>query len=885
MAGIIPPPRTEATTVSDSELGGALLVAPLMDLLALRIRTGQLTNSPEFPELCVSLARGIDYAVANNEVPLRAKDLPLLLKQVYKCKDNPSFQAAVMVLMMSVKNACRVGWFLNKDVDDLLFLAEEIGRNFSNMEDVNVESSCALHYISNIMSRFYPQIKIGQILSSLVIKPGYGVSVVDFHILRSMVGPMHEKIGLFVAQTDSMDTSSCLVTPPKVNFLLNGRGVEGRINVSMAFNLSQDNGPQLPTNVSAMLKYGMNLLQAVGHFNGHYVIAIAFMSVISSSGNPVLQDYVQPVVSTLDSDSNIIKGPSQISLYCPISCQRIKIPVKGHLCKHHQCFDYDNFMEINSRRPSWRCPHCNQSVCYPDIRIDQNIVKVLREAGQNTVDVIISTDGSWKEMVEKKGHTDLTCDRVQNCRLGRADLCDYPTVSNIQTEVMGHIAGGCNGSNSISVNGAGDGKILQDNVQGIAIIKKSLLLENTSTNTVDQNASAQMDNDFWSEMLSTATITTAALATGSNTERGNGIYRNSPFNIVLSPVLVDAVSPGLSEETGDLHQASPLTMPFLQNHFSDSHNSQAQRSRFASVARNVHGGLPTMPTKVSSTPMAAQGCSKLNSFSVLNSSSSPQHHPEAQDRNESDQNYFSGQSVGKVVGIPTQGPGASSSLLRPLKKHQNQTQPNPREPMKSQVTAKSHSMFLPSIHVEPAQAKQRGGNQALGTVANKPPLSKAAAPPTAQIFRQPPLVPVQLQASRAALPVEMAAERLRTVGEQRPSMTGTTQPLSRLAGGSVLAAADQNWRPSGRMRGSLVGEAYSAALSKFMPQSTQPARASELPSHLPSTSHPALQGRGLPASNPSALHNLQAPNQPTFGDATGCSGSSGALPTRSMGMH
>lgn len=40
-----------------------------------------------------------------------------------------------------------------------------------------------------------------------------------------------------------------------------------------------------------------------------------------------------------------------------------------------QCFDYENFMEMNSRRPSWHCPHCNQPVCHPDIRIDLDIAK------------------------------------------------------------------------------------------------------------------------------------------------------------------------------------------------------------------------------------------------------------------------------------------------------------------------------------------------------------------------------------------------------------------------------------------------------------------------------------------------------------------------------
>lgn len=76
----------------------------------------------------------------------------------------------------------------------------------------------------------------------------------------------------------------------------------------------------MPTNVTAMLKYGTNLLQAVGQFwgmtwtclfclnililfheltdrliieKGHYIIVVAFMSMESSPDTSVLSDYVQ----------------------------------------------------------------------------------------------------------------------------------------------------------------------------------------------------------------------------------------------------------------------------------------------------------------------------------------------------------------------------------------------------------------------------------------------------------------------------------------------------------------------------------------------------------------------------------------------------------------
>lgn len=199
-----------------------------------------------------------------------------------------------------------------------------------------------------------------------------------------------DKIRLFVAQTYSIETSYCLISPPKVNFLLNGKAVERRSSLVM------DTGPQIPTAVTHLLKYGLNLLQAVGEFNGNYLVVVAVMSEMPKADSNALQDYEQHAPSTVDSDFEIIEEPSRISLNCPISIRRIRTPVKGHSCKHIQCFDFDNYVDINSRRPSWRCPHCNQHVCFADIRIDQKMVKVLKEVEANVSDIVFSSDGSWQ---------------------------------------------------------------------------------------------------------------------------------------------------------------------------------------------------------------------------------------------------------------------------------------------------------------------------------------------------------------------------------------------------------------------------------------------------------------------------------------------------------
>jgi E3 SUMO-protein ligase PIAS1 len=231
------------------------------------------------------------------------------------------------------------------------------------------------------------------------VNPGYGASTFDFNLTKNNYHYHSDNFfWLFVAQTDNIETSSCLISPREVNFLVNGQAIDRRTMRRM------DLGPQMPTCVNGMLKFGTNLVQAVGQFNGHYVILIAYMSYnVAASLRPEdLPDYVQPAVGYLDSD--IVEGESRISLKCPISFTRIKTPVKGRSCKHFECFDFDNFVEMNCNRPSWRCPHCYHYVCYTEICLDRNMIEILEKVGDNIMEVIVHADGSLKEEVSVENY-------------------------------------------------------------------------------------------------------------------------------------------------------------------------------------------------------------------------------------------------------------------------------------------------------------------------------------------------------------------------------------------------------------------------------------------------------------------------------------------------
>ncbi|XP_051137873.1 E4 SUMO-protein ligase PIAL2-like [Andrographis paniculata] len=336
----------------------------------------------------------LDYAIVNNEIPVRHQEFPALIKLVCRNRHDSVLQGAILFLMISVKTACEREWFSERDCKELNNLAEEIISTFGSVPACNILQRSSQMVISTIMSRFYPYLRMGQVLAVLEIKLGFNAYAIDFQISKNLILSPEEKIRLFVAQTDNMETSVCIKSPAQANFLINGNGVVKRDNVFM------DTRPQIPTIINHFLKYGANTLQAVGEFYGNYIVAVAFMSEMPNPFNSTLKDYEHKASATVDLDSEIIEGPSRISLKCPISYQRIVTPVKGHSCNHHQCFDFNNYLIMNSRRPSWRCPTCNHNVCFIDLRLDRKMVKVLEEVGPNVSEIIISSDGSWNAVME-----------------------------------------------------------------------------------------------------------------------------------------------------------------------------------------------------------------------------------------------------------------------------------------------------------------------------------------------------------------------------------------------------------------------------------------------------------------------------------------------------
>ncbi|KAK0586271.1 hypothetical protein LWI29_003965 [Acer saccharum] len=850
-------------------------VAAVADRLASHVLQPQPVSqhdAMEFFHLCISLARGIDYAVANNEVPNTIRDLPSLMKQVCQRKSDPSLRAAIAVLMLSVKNACKIGWFSSEERKEIFVLANETASGFSCPGDTIPGTSNLNSSVSTIMARFYPQMKMGQILATLDVKPGYDAFMIDFHILKSTKYSPQEKIRLFVAQTDNIETSACIISPQQANFLINGKGVNDRTNVSM------DAGPQLPSNVTSMLKFGTNLLQLVGQFNGHYTVVVAFMSIASSLEIPVLQDYLQSGNTIQDSDSDLIEGPSRISLSCPISYTRIRTPVKGHSCKHLQCFDFSNFVEINSRRPSWRCPHCNQYVCYTDIRVDQNMVKVLREVGENVTDVIISADGSWRAVFENDDNGD-THNNTSSRNKERSEQQESTDCMNCDPVVLDLTAD--------------DEDMDAATADEIEDTKPPLLSNLQSQNVgVNRNVDIHSENNF--RFTGLCSNGPAAISGVSDARNDGGISEPTFANQMTSPILTDAISPALD-------RGADLTTSVMQGQYSTP--VQALPAAFQTPSPQQRPGTSFNSLTPNGSSISSQAAlSAANGYRPTTSDIERQlqqrHQQLLYSRSQMNNTYMRPDmasssplqyhSAAQVVGLPASGTlpdtnQVSSGLSSENQNLHQQQAVNLRRP---QFRSQSPSSINVSSPFSRSSIPQGGAQPGVGHTAGLRSSQNArvmlgaqrAAGLATQLVRQASTVSPQVPTSRTGSSNQVHTDGVRVpAGEQRVNIEGGVQAVR--ADNVVDLTSEQNWRPTGRMRGSLSGRAYSEALSQFMiqqpTQQAQPARAQPNPT----PSHPSVPP-GLQAflGNRSA-HVPQPQNNPNTEPAN-MNGGSGTLPDR-----
>jgi len=97
-----------------------------------------------------------------------------------------------------------------------------------------------------------------------------------------------------------------------------------------------------------------------------------------------------------DEDDDVSMDSLKVSLICPYSRAKMVVPIRSLSCTHIQCFDLNNYLQMNKLKPNWKCPVCGNYCRYNSLKVDQYFLDVIQKVGKSVNEVELLPSGDWK---------------------------------------------------------------------------------------------------------------------------------------------------------------------------------------------------------------------------------------------------------------------------------------------------------------------------------------------------------------------------------------------------------------------------------------------------------------------------------------------------------
>merc|ERR1711982_17841 len=99
-----------------------------------------------------------------------------------------------------------------------------------------------------------------------------------------------------------------------------------------------------------------------------------------------------------DEGDEIATTNLKVTVACPLGKMRMTTPCRPTTCDHLQCFDASLFLQMNERKPTWKCPVCESPALYDNLMVDGYFLDVIKskELPEEENEIILNQDGSWK---------------------------------------------------------------------------------------------------------------------------------------------------------------------------------------------------------------------------------------------------------------------------------------------------------------------------------------------------------------------------------------------------------------------------------------------------------------------------------------------------------
>lgn len=539
----------------------------------------------------------------------------------------------------------------------------------------------------------------------------------------------------------------------------------------------------------------------------------------------------------------------------------------------------------------------------------------MKEVGPNVIDIIVSSDGSWNAVMESEETTEKPEDKTSNT--GRDESPQPGEVLDL-TQI----------DDPMDVS---DASGTEDRKHSSMANAQATSINPHLANTNDANqSSTHIESDFWTGMYmstfglgssnvqpngqtgssaSTSNITESFAVTTSTTsapQTGFSLSQYQQYQLGNYPVISDygrpSAVPRHITRTASAVQALPAQTPapVLQR----SSSANASSSRFTpnglSAASQASPAAPNLTTNRASphqvppssyTSPLPQHPSIQVTFVLSFNSCIYEMFPLSCSFCGHAQNLFSNSWQQFVPFSSARPPQQNSGFLDPNQvpnmyrvsnQHQSSSQPtNFRTPQSTSPSpGVTHSSVPPSTNLMRPQSHAGVTSTQQLNVHRTGVASTQQAHLIATANRA---VHVSVGASRAvpSYTWNPGAHNMPTPpGDQRVTNRATPPPQATT---TAQDSADPNWRPAGRMRGALSGQAYIDALNRYTTQPTQQAQAARpISNPMPHLNNgqsvlPTMMADGT-------IQVLQAPNLDSAAPAGRPAGSN-VLPNGSPGMH
>ena len=95
-------------------------------------------------------------------------------------------------------------------------------------------------------------------------------------------------------------------------------------------------------------------------------------------------------------DADLVVDTSSLTLRCPLTYARMKVPVRSVECDHIQCFDSESFLSMQQKIPLWQCPVCSKYIDQNLLAVSDYLADIIAKTANSVDSVNLNADGSWK---------------------------------------------------------------------------------------------------------------------------------------------------------------------------------------------------------------------------------------------------------------------------------------------------------------------------------------------------------------------------------------------------------------------------------------------------------------------------------------------------------